>query len=135
MRFFSIAMFIFCAVIATSWLEQVNIIGAPENTTYVDFSTHPEISMESLNESARQASANYTKPEGFLETTSQWGDFFTGMSRFIMAIKDATIGVPLFLVSFGFPVWMANDLSIIIWFIYAAGIIQFLSNRGFFHYR
>lgn len=134
MRFFSIAMMIFCMVIASSWMNQVNILGAPENYTYLDFND-TAISIESLNQSALTASENYTQPESIFTTVSQWGDFFTGLGRFVGAISDATIGVHAFLLEFGFPEWMATDLTIIIYFIYAAGTIQFIANRGFRHYR
>jgi len=129
LRFYTIAIFIFSMLVASSWINQSDIFNTPNSTAVISIPEGHPLNLTALNQSVVGASSDYDRPESSIETLTQWGDFLSGASRFIQVIRDATVGIPFFLTAFGFPSWIANDLTIIVWVIYIAGIIQFLANR------
>lgn len=65
------------------------------------------------------------KPGGMTEF-----NFFDGIYMLAMALWRSTIYLPWFLGELGFPSSIYYPLAMGVWFVYAAGVIQFLTGRG-----
>jgi hypothetical protein len=115
MKFYNIALFVFLFNLALSIVNSLNLTSAyampaeqwnlPTNVTYTG--------------------------SGLSTATVLFGDFVKALAWFIDAFAKATVLLPELIKSFGFPDIIAWAIASAVWFVYLAGIIQFVSGRSF----
>jgi hypothetical protein len=70
--------------------------------------------------------ASMDQPSGLGE-----GDILGAMSTFFTALKNATVFLPFWLKSLGFPDIAVTFITAPVWFTYGAGVFQVVTGRGF----
>lgn len=124
MKIYSIAMFLLCLNISIALINTSGIflVGAQEN--------------QQLNDNSK----GFVEGEGLLDnsvTSEQtavnlgFGDFIKGFGYFITNFALSVVVLPYLLNQIGLSWAIAFMVSLPIYAVYAAGIIQFISNRSF----
>jgi len=115
MKFYNIALFVFIFNLVLAMLNSLAL-----TTAYA------------VPSEAWQINTNITYTgSGLSSTALVFGDFVKALGWFIDAFAKATILLPELIKSFGFPDIIAWVISSAVWFVYLAGIIQFVSGRSF----
>lgn len=128
MRIYDIVLFLFLFNLALSMMigmDMFDVQPVNPNTGFTD--TFNPQSDTRLNQTL-----NRPPIETGADRDINFGDFAGGMAIFFSAFGYATIGVlPLFNSLFPTAPEIAITISIIIYFIYAAGVVQLIFNRSF----
>ena len=128
MRFYDVALFIFLFNLAASMVIGLSLFDiqpySPNQPLIDSFDVDSDTR---LNQSLDQPPVN---PESAIDLN--YGNFLIGMGIFLSAFTYSTLGV-FELMNHLLPgaAPIANMMAVIIYFIYAAGIIQLIFNRSF----
>jgi len=122
MRIYYLALAIFCFNIAMQLVAASGL--------------YPYYSVEASagwNESVmKYKNASYATAGISQETLSfGFGDFVRALTLFVDLIWNSVTGAGKLLTMFGFPDDIADYVNALVLFVYAAGVIQFISGRAF----
>ena len=110
MRFFAIALFVFCFCLA------LNVANVLMPCYYMD---SPTIDVPS-------------DVQSYVPSTdiSFAGMVIYGISLFFRVFLQATVLLPVLFNAFGVPAFLSWAISTIVWIIYIAGLIEFLTSKN-----
>jgi len=122
MKFYHIALYIFCFNLGISILNGVDVFG-----NYIQHDTEWAESVQEIGEESNQAAYE-------VNPTYIFGDFIKGLQLFGRAVGNATILLPFFLTQLGVPDQLAGAITSGSWLTYGIGILQFVSGRSVRNY-
>lgn len=140
MKAYKIALGLFILNVAIQYLAAVNIFTAGWETAvssnYSNLSgTNFTYTYDPVNGTWYMAydgnMINTTALQSYEPTGLGEGDILSAMGTFFSAMKNATIFLPFWLRSIGFPEVAVTFITAPVWFTYGAGIFQVVTGRGF----
>jgi hypothetical protein len=124
MKFYTLAMILFCFNISLSLINYLGIMSYQEVAVQSDWLETVGNKGEFLNQSHASTAVDDSGSDDY-------GNFKKGLSIFVKTIFYATVGFPWMFHQFGLDAGLCAILAIPIYIVYIFGLLQFFSKQGF----